>query len=230
MNSYYIKDLKNKEYTYIRLRILTQLECDVKIKKISQILDFLASSDFIPHLTFIYYDFNNPDNQISPENIEESPDIPSLTIDLQNHKLRFKYWDGSKTYWVYHFDDLTNILIEGRNEFKELSNRYSKITESIFSIQEKYIDDIVNVRYKYYPEDDDRNLDILYTYTFSRKIKNENSESSILKEAYDKISSCDLPEEVNFAIDFDYDKWCTPCEEARRKREENEKKNEKNKK
>lgn len=223
MNSYYIKKSTN-EYIYLKLRILTKLECDLKIEKISTILEFLEFSGFIPHLSKIYDDFeHNP----SPENIEEEPDIPSLTIDMRkNHKMRFKYWDGSKTYWVYHLDDLYNVIIEGYNEFKQLFDKYKDVTDTIFLIQES--EDIIDIRYQYYPEDE-RDLDILYTYTFSQKIKNNNSENQILKKVYDAIQSLNL-QDVNFAIDFNYEETkCSPCEEARRKREENERKNRENK-
>lgn len=231
MSRFTIKDTRtNQDFIYIKIRILTQIECEIKLKKISGILEFLTLNGFIPHLDFIYYNFQNEEYQAEPENINEIADIPSLSIDMRNHKLRFKYWDGSKIYWVYHIEDLFNIIKEGHNEYKKLYNKYLDITEIIFNAKKQFDDDIISVSYEYYPTDKD--LDILYFIIFSKKVKENNTESKMLENITKNISSLgeEKLQDVNFAIDFDYENTsCTPCEEARRKREQNERKNAENK-
>ena len=229
MSRFIIKD-GDQELKYIKFRILTQLECEIKIKKISEILEFLTLSGFVPHLDSIYYNFKDEEHQAQPENITELVDVPSLSIDMRNHKLRFKYWDGSKVYWVYHIKDLAHVLIEGYNEYKELYNKYLYISKEVLKAKKDFPDDIITISYEYYPSD--RDLDILYLIIFSQHAKENNIESKILENITKNITLLgeEKLQDVNFAIDFDYENTgCTPCEEARKKREQNEKNNSENK-
>ena len=151
MNKYYINEL-NTEATYLELRILTYVECEKKITIITKILNFLNSHNFLTNLTMLYH------TAMRSENLLERQDTTSLSIDMRDEKFRFKYWDGSKTYWAYHLNDLFDILIEGREEYRQLVEKYNDVTVALLSAKQKH-PEIDNITYNYYPSDD---IDIQY--------------------------------------------------------------------
>ena len=89
-NKYFINEL-GIEATYLELRIFSYLECEEKIKKITEILNFLNSHGFITNLTMLYH------SMMRAENMIEHQGVPSLTIDLRDEKFRFKY---STSVWL----------------------------------------------------------------------------------------------------------------------------------
>ena len=77
MNKYFIKEY-SMEMSVIELRICLCLDCKGRIDKITEILNYLNSNGFITNLVMMY------DESIRAENIEERPDLASLTIDLRD--------------------------------------------------------------------------------------------------------------------------------------------------
>lgn len=224
MNKYMIKELGDTPGTYLELRILMYVECEKKMNIITDILNFLNLNSFITNLTMLYY--INEETQIRAENMPEKQGVSSLSIDLRDNKMRFKFWDGSKNFWAYHREDLYNCLIEGREDFMALSEKCEPISNAIFNMEKKYDRDILHVDYKYYPEDTD--LDILYHVVFSSYIKEHKMENRMLEDINKEISLIgkDVLKDIKFKIDYSFDEHhCSPCEEARRKRENESKKN-----
>ena len=216
MNKYYIQELK-RECSYIELRIFSYIECEEKIKKLTEIFNFLNFHDFLVNLTMLYHE------EMRSENMIENQGVSSLTIDLRDGKFRFKYWDGAKTYWTYHVDDLFNILIEGRKEFFALSEKYQPITEMLSDFKDQH-HAIVGLTYKYFPSD---GIDIRYDILFDSALKENHGEDHYLKEVYNMINSLKI-QDISIDIDYDFRAHCSPCEEARKRREQNEKLNQAN--
>ena len=187
MNKYYINEL-NTEATYLELRILTYVECEKKITIITKILNFLNSHNFLTNLTMLYH------TAMRSENLLERQDTTSLSIDMRDEKFRFKYWDGSKTYWAYHLNDLFDILIEGREEYRQLVEKYNDVTVALLSVKQKH-PEIDNIIYNYYPSDD---IDIQYDIQFVSDMKGNSAQiDMILKEMFDYI-----PQNEDFKIDI----------------------------
>lgn len=213
MNNF-IKE-RNIDMTYLELRILTYLECEEKIKKITQILNFLQANDFLVNLTVLYY------NAIRAENIYEHQNISSLTIDMRDEKFRFKFWNGSKTYWTYHTSDLFDILVEGRKDFNTLVNKYQNVTSLLMNdVRKQYDEDINRITYTYYPTSD---VEILYEIQFKRKVEKENLTDSILKDIFNQITELNI-KDLKMDLDYSFEKECLPCQRAKEQRE-NERKN-----
>ena len=204
MNKYYINELKN-ECTYLELRIFSFLECEEKIKKITEILNFLNFHHFLINLTMLYHE------SMRAENMVEHQNTASLTIDLRDDKFRFKYWDGAKTYWTYHLQDLFNILIEGREEFIKLSNKYDPVTKVLFNFKDNHFDQINRITYKYYPSDV---VEILYEIQFVDSIKEQHLEDGLLKEIYEVINDLEL-KNLKIDIDYTFRPKCIPCQKRR---------------
>lgn len=208
MNKYYINEL-NTEATYLELRILTYVECEEKITIITQILNFLNSHNFLTNLTMLYH------TAMRSENLFERQDVASLTIDMRDEKFRFKYWDGSKTYWSYHLNDLFNILVEGRKEYRQLVEKYNDVTVALLAVKQKHSDAIDTIVYNYYPSDD---VDIQYDIQFVNDMKGNSAQiDMILKEMFDYI-----PKNEDFKIDiiYSFKHKCIPCQ--KKKEQENE--------
>lgn len=207
MNKYYINEL-NAEATYLELRILTYVECEEKISIITKILNFLNSHNFLSNLTMLYH------TAMRSENLFERQDSASLSIDMRDEKFRFKYWDGSKTYWAYHLNDLFDILVEGRKEYKQLVEKYNDVTMTLLNAKQKY-SEIDNITYTYYPSD---NVDIQYNIQFVNDIKGNSAQiDMILKEMFDYI-----PKNENLKIDiiYSFKRPCIPCQKKREKQNE----------
>ena len=204
MNKYDIKEI-NSECTYLELRILSYLECEAKMKKITEILNFLARNNFLVNLTRVYY------YPVKSEFYSEKYDVQSLTIDLQDDKFRFKYWDGATTYWTYHTQDLFKILIKGRNDFDSLVSKYKPITDLLFDIKEEKTGVIKWVRYKYYPEED---VDILYELEFRKHVEGTDILDNVLNYIHNRINDLGL-KDLNMTIDYSFDTECLPCQKAK---------------
>lgn len=211
VNKYFINEL-GVTATYLELRIFSYLECEEKIKKITEILNFLNHHNFITNLTMLYH------SMMRAENMVEHQGVPSLTIDLRDDKFRFKYWDGAKTYWTYHTSDLFIALIHGREDFTALSNTYAPLTRLLFDLKEEYNEDIVSVQYEFYPTG--FNVDILYTLKLSSEVKEKNTANLILKRIYDKINTLDNVNTLKFDIDYSFKEKCIACEKAKEKHNE----------
>lgn len=196
----------NESSTYIELRILTYLECEEKMKKITYILNFLQRHNFLVNLTVIYY------NALRSENMPEQQDVPSLTIDMRDEKFRFKFWDGSKVYWVYHLENLFNVLIDGRTEFLQLVNKYKPVTDLLFNLKNE---NIKNIRYQYYPSS---NIEIQYTVQFIKDAENKNVANFIMKDIFEQINDLKL-NDLYMDIDYTFEKECIPCQ--KKKKEQN---------
>lgn len=206
MNKYYINEL-NTEATYLELRILTYVECEKKITIITKILNFLNSHNFLTNLTMLYH------TAMRSENLLERQDTTSLSIDMRDEKFRFKYWDGSKTYWAYHLNDLFDILIEGREEYRQLVEKYNDVTVALLSAKQKH-SEIDNITYNYYPSDD---IDIQYDIQFVSDMKGNNAQiDMILKEMFDYI-----PQNEDFKIDiiYSFKRPCIPCQKKKEKKQ-----------
>lgn len=212
--SNFIKE-RNINMTYLELRILTYLECEEKIKKITQILNFLQGNDFLVNLTILYH------SAMRSENIYEQQNISSLTIDMRDDKFRFKFWNGSKIYWTYHTNDLFDILLEGRKDFNYLVDKYQNVTELLMeTIREQYNQYINRITYTYYPSSD---VEVLYEIQFKKKVEKENLTDILLKDIFNYINQLNV-EDLKMNLDYSFEKECLPCQKAREKRE-NERKN-----
>lgn len=201
--------------TYIELRFLTEIECDLKEQKIQDILLFLNKHGFLNCLTII-------NTNIRAEDIIEQEDIMSLTIDVRNDKMRFKFWNGSTTFWLFHTQDLFDALYTGREKFIELYDKYEGLTEWILTFKKRWELSIDNISYKYYPDSD---IEIVYDIVFTEAMK-DGDYNKILKrlmqEIYVIFSDAD---DLKFNITHSFKTvTCTPCEQARRECEKNENK------
>lgn len=213
MNKYYIKELET-ELTYLELRILTYMECEQKILTLTKILNFLNANRFLTNLTMMYH------MAMRSENLVEKQDAASLSIDMRDEKFRFKYWDGSKTYWAYHVDDLFNILVEGRKEYQDLVKKYNDVTLKLLETKQKY-PEVNRITYNYYPSDD---IDIQYDIQFTKDMEDNKAKlDMILKEIFDYIPQ---NEDLKIDIIYSFKKPCIPCQ--KKKERENEQSNKEN--
>lgn len=217
MNSYYIEELKN-EMTYIDLRILMYVDCELKYKKITEILNYLNNNAFITNLTTFYCE------DMRAENYFEREDVMSLTIDMRDEKLRFKFYNGATTQWLYHTKDLFNALDAGRNEFSQIYDKYEPVTEVLFDFANRWKTSIYRITYKYFPEDDN-DVDLVYNIIFTQEVKENKYENILLEKMNKEISMLgqDVTKDLNFKIIHSFRTGgCAPCEKARKEREKNE--------
>lgn len=214
MYSYYIKE-RNMNMAYIELRLLTQIECQLKVQKITDIITFLNNHGFINCLTVLNTD-------IYAEDIIEQDNIMSLTIDVKNDRMRFKFWDGLSTMWLFHTQDLFDILSTGREKFSELYDKYEPLTEIILNCKLRWNTFIDNISYQYNSDD---YAEVVYhivfydeeTKMYAKILDDINSSINVLGSEY--IDS------LNFKITHSFKKvGCIPCEKAKKEREKNENK------
>ncbi len=210
-NKYFINEL-GIEVTYLELRIFSYLECEEKIKKITEILNFLNNHNFVTNLTMLYH------SMMRAENMVEHQGVMSLTIDLRDNKFRFKFFDGATTYWTYHIDDLFECLLQGRKDFITLVDTYQDLNTLLLNFQKKYPNDILSIRYKYYPPG--FNVDILYELQLSQKVKENNTTNLILKKIYDEISQLNNVNILSFDIDYIFKEECIACQKTKEKENE----------
>lgn len=215
-NKYFINEL-GIEATYLELRIFSYLECEEKIKKITEILNFLNNHNFITNLTMLYH------SMMRAENMIEHQGVPSLTIDLRDEKFRFKYWDGAKNHWLYHISDLFICLIHGRQSFEELVDTYAPLTHLLYDFKTKYNDDIIDIVLQYYPTGFD--VDVCYELKLSQKVKDNNTVGIVLQRIYEEINQLDNVHSLSFDIDYSFKEKCLTCEKAKERQNEYNKKN-----
>lgn len=208
MNSYYIKE-RNMEMNYIELRFLMEFDCDLKIEKITEILTFLNKKGFISNLVAFRTD-------IRSEDIFEKEDVMSLTIDTRNKKMRFKFWNGMSTMWLFHIVDLFDALDTGREKFASLYDKYEPITDIILSFKKRWSTSIDRISYQYYTD----NADIVYNIIFTNEVRHHQYADVILKKINKEIDifkEDNSNNEFKFKIEYSYnDTVCTPCEAKKR--------------
>lgn len=222
MKSYFIEE-KDAEMTYIELRLLLMIDCDLKYDKITEILNYLNNHRFIIDLTTLSI------NSIPPEQFLEKENVMSLTIDMLNNKLRFKFWNGASTQWLYHLDDLFNALNMGRQEFSDLYDKYQPLTEILYDFANRWKTSVHRISYRYYPVDDDT-VDVVYHFVFTQDVEDANYAGKLLKKINDEIIGLgnDITNDLKFKIEHSFQSsGCTPCEKARKERERLESQNDK---
>lgn len=210
MYSYFIHE-RNMDMTYLELRLLLYIDCDLKYKKITEILNFLNHNNFINSLTMLYSE------NMRAENIPEREDVMSLTIDMRDDKLRFKFWNGASTVWLFHIQDLFDALSTGRENFSILYDKYEPITEILLDFKKRWSTSIYRVSYDYSPESD---VEVIYNIIFANEVKDTNYASKILSKINKEIIALgeDITKNLNFDIKYDYQsKECLPCQKAKEK-------------
>ena len=215
MRTYYIEE-KNMEMTYIELRLLLFVDCDLKYQKITDILNYLNSKGFIINLTTFYCE----DRQA--ENFSEQQDVMSLSIDMVNNKMRFKFWNGASTFWLFHTKDIFDALDTGRNEFSELYDKYEPITEVLFDFKKRWRTSIYHISYEYYPDDD---FELVYHIIFTDDVKDTNYSGILLNKIYKEITmlGSDITDNLKFKVEHSFRTLgCLPCQKAKEEREKNE--------
>ena len=216
MNSYFIKE-RNMDMTYIELRLLLFIDCEEKYKKITQILNFLNNNGFISHLTMLYSE------DMRAENVAERDEIMSLTIDLRDDKMRFKFWNGISTMWLFHVQDVLDALDTGREQFSELYDKYEPLTTLLYDFQKRWNTSIYRISYTYGQDDDN---EVIYDIIFTQDVKDTNFASKILDKINKEIITLgkDITDNLHFTITHSYqDTGCTPCQKAREEREKQNK-------
>lgn len=220
MNSYFIKEL-DADMTYIELRILTYLDCKLKIEKIRSILDFLQVHKFLVNLTRLDGE-DTLDDLIVAEHHYERKNIMSITIDVHNDKLRFKFWNGISTQWFYHTEDLLNALDTGREKFSELYDKYEPVTDILLDFKRRWSTSIFHISYNYLTDTD---YDIVYHIVFYEEVKKVNYVNRLLEKINNEIIMLgkDITDGLKFKIEHSFQtSGCKPCEAAKREREQNE--------
>lgn len=208
MYSYFIHE-RNMDMTYLELRLLLYIDCDLKYKKITEILNFLNHNGFINNLIMLYSE------NMRAENIPEREDTMSLTIDMRDDKLRFKFWNGASTMWLFHIQDLFDALSTGRENFSTLYDKYEPVTNILLDFKKRWSTSIYRISYNYSPESD---VEVLYNIIFSNEVKNTNYASKILSKINKEIIALgeDVTKNLNFDIKYDYQKTgCLPCQKAK---------------
>lgn len=208
MYSYFIHE-RNMDMTYLELRLLLYIDCDLKYKKITEILNFLNHNGFINNLIMLYSE------NMRAENILEREDTMSLTIDMRDDKLRFKFWNGASTMWLFHIQDLFDALSTGRENFSTLYDKYEPVTNILLDFKKRWSTSIYRISYNYSPESD---VEVLYNIIFSNEVKNTNYASKILSKINKEIIALgeDVTKNLNFDIKYDYQKTgCLPCQKAK---------------
>lgn len=213
MNTYFINEL-NKDVTYIEVRICMLLDCMPRVQKINEVLEFLNRNCFLSNFIFIY------DNSISADSFQEKVDVASLTMDICDEKIRFKYWNGSEIFWTYHVQDLFKTLIEGREEYSKIYAKYYPVTNIIRDAEKNFSTIFRRMTYTYYPLDD---IEMKYLLVFSHDAKETHMETNILDMINQNIINLgtDITDDLKFYIDFTFaDDECIPCQKRRNKNED----------
>lgn len=203
--------------TYINLRLLLSLDCDLKHEKINSLVIFLNSKGFIVNLSII-----NPN--LSSIHMKEETDVMSLTVEMNNDKMCFKFWNGISALWLYHLDDLYDALETGRSTFSELYDKYEPVTSVLFDFKKKWKTSIYSISYNYHPEDDD--VDVKYHIVFSEEVKNTKYTNKLLKKIENDINMLgeDITKNLNFRIEHSFrTTGCLPCQKKKEEAEKNDK-------
>lgn len=218
MRTYYIEERK-MEMTYIELRLLTYIECEQKNEKISHILEYLNVHGFLVNLTIFRCE------DISSEQIYEKEDVMSLTIDMRGDKLRFKFWNGASSLYLYHINDLFQALDTGRNRFSEIYDKYEPVTDVLFDFQNRWKTSIYHISYQYSDSDD---VELIYHIIFNEEVKNTKYDSILLKKINDEVATLDgdVIKDLKFEIKHSFrTSGCLPCQKAQKEREKLEREN-----
>lgn len=205
------------DMTYLNLRLLLSIDCDLKYEKINELINFLNIKGFIVNLSTV-----NPN--LSSIYFGEETDVMSLTVEMSNDKLCFKFWNGISALWLYHLDDVFDALETGRNHFSELYDKYEPVTAVLFDFKNKWKTSIYSISYNYHPEDDD--VDLKYHIVFFEDVKNTKYTNKLLKKIENEINMLgdDVTKDLNFRIEHSFrPTGCLPCEQAKKEREKNEK-------
>lgn len=214
MNTYFINEY-GKDMTYLELRLCAILDCPGRIKKITEILNFLNIHNFLTNLVVAY------DDTMRSENFEEKSDIASLSIDVRDDKFRFKYWNGSETIWTFHTQDLFDSLISGREDYAKIYAKYYPVTTVIKNMQDKFRNSIKRITYRYYPQHE---VEMIYHLVFTQEIQETHAENSLLEMINKEIImlGSEVTQDLKFSIDFSFDEGqCIPCQKAKEEREKN---------
>ena len=218
MRTYYIEE-RDMEMTYIELRLLLFVDCDLKYQKITELLDYLSNKGFIVNLTTFYCENRQSDN------FSEQQDIMSLSIDMINDKMRFKFWNGASTFWLFHVKDVFDALDTGRSEFSELYDKYEPITEVLFDFKNRWRTSIYHISYEYYPDDE---FELVYHIIFTSDVK-DTDYATVLLGKIDKeivMLGSRITDDLKFKIEHSFKtSGCLPCQKAREEREKNEREN-----
>ena len=212
MRTYYIEE-KQMEMTYLNLRLLLFVDCELKYKKITELLNYLNSEGFIVNLTAFYCE------DVTSESYLEGQDIMSLSIDMVNDKMRFKFWNGASTFWLYHLSDVYDALDTGRNSFSALYDKYEPITEVLFDFKRRWRTSIYHISYQYYPDDD---IELVYRIIFTQDVKDTAYASKLIDKMNKEITMLgeDVTKNLNFRIEHSFKtSGCAPCQKAREERE-----------
>ena len=213
MRAYYIEE-KKMEMTYIELRLLMYVDCEKKYKKITHILNYLNANGFITNLTTFYCE------NMRAENIFEQQDAMSLTVDIRDDRLRFKFWNGANTLWLYHVDDLLDALEAGRTKFAKLYEKYEPLTQFLLDFKNRWRTSIYHISYGYFPDD---NTEIVYHITFTEDVKDAHYETILINKINKEIQTLDetLLKDLNFRIEHSFKIiGCYECERKRKEREQ----------
>lgn len=204
MNVYYI-DEYDTDMSLLELRIGELKDCNIRKAKISKILDFLNTNNFLTRLTMILDD--DTDMSLIPEFLN----IPSLSINMRDGRLCFKYWNGHETIWVYHTEDLFRILIDKRNEYIHQYKQYMPITDILMEMKDALKTCIRRVTYHYAPH---RDIPLRYHIIFTQSAMHHNMYQDILDGINLRINNLDM--DLNsLAYDIDYsfeDDECLSCQ------------------
>lgn len=199
---------------YIELRLCLLLDCEVKYKKITEIIDYLHENQYCIDLRLLYAD------NMRTENLDEKVSIPSISIDMRDEYLRFKYFDGQDIYWTYHTQDLFNLINENQHTIQELLNKYQFIIDILNDLQKKFSEDFIGLSYDFPPHDDEEIFIMLHLHPiegmdiFKFILDLFFKEFNMHKEAQQD----DLKFVIKHKLVEDKKK-CTACEKAKKERE-----------
>ena len=215
MYSYYIEE-RNMDMTYLELRLLLYVDCQLKYEKITKILNFLNRNGFINHLTMLYSE------NMRADNIPERENVMSLTIDMRDEKMRFKFWNGANTVWVFHTDDLFEALNKGRDDFSKLYDKYKPITDLLLDFEKRWSTSFKRISYRYASSGDN---EVMYNIVFTKDVEDTDYASKILSKINKEIIMLveDVTKDLKFSIEYEFESTgCSACEKARKEREKNE--------
>lgn len=201
----------------IDLRILTFIECETKMKKITEILNFFNTHNIKANLSMLY---DSEISKIRAENLLEYKEMPSLTIDLRDGLLRFKYWNGLTIYWTYHIDDLFKSINKANTEYSKIYDKYSPITQKLMNWKDQN-EEIRSIRYEYYPQE---KVDVGYTIYFDSDMKNNPKVDILMKEAFELFNN--IYDDLSMTLDYAFKSKCSACEKRRKNEESNRSNNE----
>ena len=217
MRTYYIEERK-MEMTYIDVRLLLEIDCELKENKINEILNYFQYRGFLANISVI-------NSRQKAEDYIEREDIMSLTIDVINDKMRFKFWNGASIFWLFHVSDVIDVLDTGRDLFTQIYDKYEPVTEVLFDFKNRWRTSIHHISYKYYPNEE---IELIYHIVFTEEVQNVKFASKLLDKINKEIIMLggDVTKDLRFKIEHSFKtSGCLPCQKAKEEREKNEKEN-----